>query len=153
EPQPPRRFFEKLIPWLGKFHPASVHFPIALLTAAAAAELLRKVTGKPAYDTASRYCVWFGTLTAVPTGVLGWFRGCFCLSDASWVMMTHRWLGTSTVACAGLVLVLSEVSRRPDRRRTRTWFRVALVAVAVLVLVTGFFGGAVVFGPGHYTWP
>jgi hypothetical protein len=65
--------------------------------------------------------------------------------------MTHRWLGTSTVACAGLVLVLTEVSRRPDRRRTRMWFRVTLLIVAALVLVTGFFGGAVVSGLDHYT--
>jgi hypothetical protein len=61
-------------------------------------------------------------------------------------LLTHRWLGTFTVACAGLVLVLSERSRQPDRRRTRVWFRGT-------PLVTGFFGGAVVFGLDHYTWP
>src|SRR5439155_19685227 len=110
------------------------HFPIALLTAAAVAELLRMATSNPAFDAISRYCVWFGTLTAVVAGVLGWFLGGFRLTDASWVLMTHRWLGTSTVASAGLVLVLSEVSRRPDRRRTRLWFRVTLLVAAVLVL-------------------
>jgi hypothetical protein len=67
--------------------------------------------------------------------------------------MTHRWVGTSTVAVAGLVLVLGEGSRRPGRRRTRMMFRVALFVVAALVGVTGFFGGAVVFGLDHYTWP
>ena len=110
-------------------------------------------TGQPAFDAISRYCVWFGTLTAVVAGVLGWFMGRFRLTDASWVMMTHRWLGTSTVVCAGLVLVLGEVSRRPDRRRTRMCFRIALLVVAALVSVTGFFGGAVVFGLDHYRWP
>ena len=68
-------------------------------------------------------------------------------------MTTHRWLGTATAACAGLVLVLRERSRRPDRRRTRMWFRVMLLAMAALALVTGFFGGAAVFGLGHYAWP
>ncbi len=67
--------------------------------------------------------------------------------------MTHRWLGTSTVAGAGLVLVLSEVSRHPHRPRTRLCFRVVLFLVAAVVLATGFFGGAVVFGLDHYTWP
>jgi uncharacterized membrane protein len=151
--KPPRGRSEIMIRWLGEFHPPAVHFPIALLTAAAVAELLRMATGKPAFDPISRYCVWFGTLTAVVAGVLGWFLGGFRLADASWVMMTHRWLGTSTVACAGLVLVLSELSRRPDRRRTRRCFRGALLVVAGLVLVTGFFGGAVVFGLDHYAWP
>ena len=153
EAKPARGLFAKLIRWLGKFHPPAVHFPIALLTAAAVAEFLRVATGKPAFDAITRYCIWFGTLTAVGAGTLGWFLAGFRLTDSSWVMMTHRWLGTSTVASAGLVLVLSELSRRPDRRRTRMSFRVALLVVAVLVSATGFFGGAVVFGLKHYTWP
>jgi uncharacterized membrane protein len=151
--EPPGGFPEKLLGWLGKFHPPAVHFPIALLAAAAVAELLRLLTGKPAFEAGSRYCVWAGSLTAVVTGALGWFRGGFRLSDASWVLMTHRWLGTATVACAGLVLLLSEVSRRPDRRRASGWFRLTLLVVAGLVLLTGFFGGAVVYGLDHYTWP
>jgi mono/diheme cytochrome c family protein/uncharacterized membrane protein len=153
EAESPTGFLEKLIRWLGKFHAPTVHFPIALLMAAAVAELLRMATGKPAFDASSRYCVWFGTLTAVVAGILGWFMGGFRLADASWELMTHRWLGTFTVLCAGLVLVLSEVSRRPDRRRTRMCFRVALLVAAGLVSVTGFFGGAVVFGLDHYNWP
>jgi mono/diheme cytochrome c family protein len=40
EVQPPTTFLGKLIRWLGGFHPPAVHFPIALLTAAVAAELL-----------------------------------------------------------------------------------------------------------------
>jgi uncharacterized membrane protein len=130
-----------------------VHFPIALLTAAAVAELLGIATGRPAFGAITRYCVWFGTLTALAAGTLGWFLGGFHLTDASWVLTTHRWLGTSTVLCAGSVLLLCEASRSPDRRRTRTCFRAWLFAVAALVSVTGFFGGAVVFGLKHYTWP
>jgi mono/diheme cytochrome c family protein/uncharacterized membrane protein len=151
--EPPKTFLAKLIRWLGKFHPPAVNFPIALLIAAAAAELLGIATGKPAFDAITRYCVWFGALTAVGAGTLGWFLGGFRLTDASWVLMTHRWLGTSTVVCAGLVLVLSEASRRSERRGTRICFRAALFAIAALVSVTGFFGGAVVFGLDHYSWP
>ena len=58
-----------------------------------------------------RYCIWFGALTAVIAGALGWCAGTFRLTNPSCVLMTHRWLGTSTVACAGLVLLLSEASR------------------------------------------
>jgi len=153
EARPSRGFFEKLIRWLGKFHPPLVHFPIALLTAAAVAELLRLATGKPAFDAISRFCIWFGALTAVAAGILGWFLVGFRFTDASWVMMMHRWIGTFTVACAGLVLVLSEMSRPPARHRTQVWFRVTLFVAAALVSVTGFFGGAVAFGLNHYAWP
>ena len=124
----------------GRSTPRPFTSPIALLTAAAVAKLLRMATGKPAFDAISRDCIWFGTLTAVIAGALR--RGSFRLTDASWVLMTHRWLGTSTVACAGLVLLLSEASRSPNRRGTRMSFRVALLVVAVLVSATGFFGGA-----------
>src|SRR5262249_818471 len=40
EDKRPQAFIGKLIPWLGRFHPAAVHFPVALLTAAALPELL-----------------------------------------------------------------------------------------------------------------
>jgi uncharacterized membrane protein len=155
ESEPPSSFLGKLTRWLGGFHSPTVHFPIALLTVAAVAELLRMVTGrrKRALNAVSRYCVGIGAITAVVAGMLGW---CLCgsqLTDASWIKTTHRWLGTSTVACVVLVLVLSERSRHPDRQRSRIWFQVALFIAAALVSVTGFFGGALVFGLKHYDWP
>jgi mono/diheme cytochrome c family protein/uncharacterized membrane protein len=153
EPTTAQGFFASLIRWLGNFHAAVVHFPIGLLTAAATAELLRLVTARPDFDAVVRYCIWFGALAAVAAGTLGWFLAGFRLTDASWELTTHRWLGTTTVTCAVLVLVLEEVSRRCDRRWALLWARGTLLAVATLVLATGFFGGAVAFGFDHYDWP
>lgn len=150
---PPGPFLEKFIHWLGKLHPPSVHFPIALITAAAVAEVLRLLTRNPTFGDISRFCICFGTLTAVAAGALGWFLGGFRLTDPSWVMMTHRWLGTSTVACCGLLFLLSELSRPPHRHRTRFCFRATLVLAVILVSATGFLGGAVVYGLDHYKWP
>jgi mono/diheme cytochrome c family protein/uncharacterized membrane protein len=150
--QPANGFFQKLISWLGKFHPATVHFPVALLTAAAVAELLRLVTRRPAFDAITRYCLWFGTLAAMAAAVLGWFLGGFQVIDASWLLTAHRWLGTSTTFTAVLLLGLSEGSRAPERWRTRICFRSALLIMTGLVLATGFFGGAVVYGLDHYNW-
>ncbi len=65
------------------------------------------------------------------------------MTDTPRVLMLHRWLGTATVACAGSVLAPREVSPPPQRSRTRAWFRVSPLVVAVPVLVTGFFGAAV----------
>jgi mono/diheme cytochrome c family protein/uncharacterized membrane protein len=148
----PRAFFTKLIAWLGTFHPPAVHFPIALLTAAAVAELLRLTTGQTAFDTVSRFLVWFGGVTAIIAGVLGWSLGGFRLTDPSRLLMTHRWLGTTTAACAGALLLQSEVSRRSERHRARVWFRVLLFIEAVLVSVTGFLGGGLVFGLDYHDW-
>jgi len=46
-------------------------------------------------------------------------------------------------------LVLSELSRRRQNRALRFWFRVFLSVVALLLLVTGYFGGAITYGLGQ----
>jgi hypothetical protein len=81
--------------------------------------------------------------------VLGWFY----VRDASWILIAHRWLGMSTVTCSGLLLTLTAMRRRPERRLAQICFAVMLLLVAVLVLATGFFGGALVFGLDHYKLP
>ena len=105
------------------------------------------------FDAANRYCLWFGALAAVLTGALGWFLGGFRAVDPSWIMTTHRWLGTSTDVLAVVTLLVGEASRRPGRQRARRWFGVLLVVVALMVLAAGFFGGALVYGIRHYDWP
>jgi plastocyanin/uncharacterized membrane protein len=149
----PRGVPGEILRWLGKFHPAAANFPIALLVAAAMAEILLVATGRPTFDAASRFCLWFGASAAVLTGTLGWFMGGFHTADSSWILMTHRWLGTATDVVAVLALVVGEASRRPGRQTTRRWFRVLLIIVALMVLGAGFFGGALLYGIKHYEWP
>jgi uncharacterized membrane protein len=122
----------EIIRWLGKFHPASANFPIALLVAAAIAEVLFAATRRPAFDAASRFCLWFGALAAVLTDTLGWFMGGFRTADQSWIMTIDRWLGTSTDVLAMVALLLGEASRRPGRQRARRWFGVLPVIAASL---------------------
>jgi uncharacterized membrane protein len=148
-----RGFAGNLLAWLGRFQAAAVHFPIALLLAAALAELLRIVTGKSSFDDVSSYCIWLATAMAIVAALLGWLRGGFRFTDPSWIMSTHRWLGTCSVACAGFLVLLYQQSRVTSRCRARTGFRITLLLTSVLVLLTGFFGGAVVFGLDHYAWP
>jgi mono/diheme cytochrome c family protein/uncharacterized membrane protein len=153
EDQPPEQsFFRQMIGWLGRFHPSMVHFPIALLLAAAVSEVLLIGTGRTQFDSVSRVCVWFGAVTAVPAATLGWFLGGAQLTDPSWILTVHRWLGTSTAACGVVLVCLSEVSRRRGRP-ARGMFRLALLVSAGLVLGTGFFGGAIIHGLRYYAWP
>lgn len=151
-PLPPEEFGRKLIRWLGKFHPPAANFPVALLVAAAVAELLWMVRRNPLFDNASRFCLWFGALAAVVTGTLGWFMGGFRVADPDWTMTVHRWLGTATDLCALVTLALSEIGRRTGNTAVRTAFRVLLFTVALMVLATGFFGGAQIYGLHHYDW-
>ena len=145
--------FMAFVDWLGKFHPPMTNYPIALLTAAALAYLILLATRRPAFDAAFRYCLWFGTLTAVAAVVLGWFFANLKV-HRDWLLETHRVLGTFTGLVAVAALVLMELSRRqPENRRLRTFGVTAVFAAAALVLATGFFGGAMAYGLDHYAWP
>lgn len=144
-------FFSRLIGWLGNFHPPAVNFPIAMISGAALAELLLKVTGRVFYANAVRFCLWVGALGALGAAILGWFFGGFNLVDKSWILTTHRWLGTSTAVWAIMTLVIGERAfRHPDASRTA--FRACLFVGAGLVSATGFFGGAMIYGISHYAW-
>jgi len=152
EDEAEREGVPRLLAWLGKFHPAAVNFPIALLIAAAAAEALLMNTRRAFFANAGRFCLWVGALGAVFAGTLGWFFGGFDVGDDSTLLAVHRWLGTTTSLWAILALVVGERAyRRADGKRRRA-YRVVLFIAAGLVGVTGFLGGAMVYGIGHYAW-
>ena len=143
----------KLVSWLGKFHPPATHLPIGLLIGAAIAEGLLILTRRDLFRHASAFCVGLAVLGAVTAATLGWFNGGFVLVDDDWVQLTHRWLGTGTALltlAAGAMLL--RVSRPTAEPVSRTAFRVVLFVTAGLVGVTGFFGGALVYGLNHYAW-
>jgi len=141
----------KLIAWIGRFHPAVVNFPIAMLTGAALAECLLIATGRAYFAGAGRFCLWVGALGAVAGALLGWCFGGFHVVDEQWILTTHRWLGTATAASSVVAVVVGErAARRPDASRKP--HRFALFACAAMVAITGFFGGSLVYGLDHYAW-
>jgi len=146
-------FFANLIRWLGNFHPLTVHFPIALLFVAALAEVLWAVLEKSGFRFAARFCLWLGALGAVTSATLGWFLAGFQLTDPTWIRTTHRWLGTSLAVWGILTLVLSEANERRNSVPLERTFWATLFLGVALVGTTGFFGGAMVYGLGHYRWP
>lgn len=144
----------RLIAWLGNFHPPSTDFPVALLISAFIAELLLMLTGRPLFESAARFCVWMGSLGAAGAVSLGWFFAGFRLTDPDWIMTLHRWLGTAAGALAVVLLVLSIAAHRREGRGKKwlSWYRVALFAAALAVAANGFFGGAMIYGLDHYAW-
>lgn len=136
--------------WIGHFHPAATAFPIAMLLSAALAELLRMIRGTAWLDGASRWCVIVGAVGAVIAAPLGW---AFALGhDSTRLLETHRWLGTALAIVAVAVLLLSEAAHRPANGKWRGIFRAVLFLAAPLAGITGFFGGAMVYGIHEYDW-
>src|SRR3954470_8479594 len=138
---PPASGWGHFVWWVGHFHPAMTVFPIGLVLAAAVAEVFRKITGAVWLDGAARFCVIVAGVGAAITAPLGWAfaagRG------GSWVLETHRWLGTVGAVVSIVLLVLSErrFRHRDANSSPTTAFRATLFVAAPLVMATGFFGG------------
>jgi uncharacterized membrane protein/mono/diheme cytochrome c family protein len=148
---PPQRFIVRLVKWMGRFHPVAVHFPIGLLLAAFLAEILGILSGRSWFFGAARYCIAVGALGALAAASLGWATAGWPDADTS-LLAAHRSLGTATAIWAVLVFALSEWSHRAETRQRVRLRRFVLFVGAVLVAITGHFGGMVVYGSRYFKW-
>ena len=152
EPKARMTAWKRALRWVGRFHPVSTHFPVALMLVAVLAEGLAWRTGRASWHQTVRFLVVLAALSALATAGLGWVNASFTsyVGQSAAILGWHRWLGTGTAAwaagCAALALLDGEGAQ--DRQR----FRVALLAGAVLVSVTGFLGSALIYGLDHYAW-
>lgn len=138
---------DKLIDWFGGYHPPAAYVPVAFLAGAGIMQMLWLIRRTPLYESAARFSLWIGTLGAAPVALLGWCLAGFGWTDPSWVLTTHRWLGSSVAAAALIVLVLAERSRRdPGKRSIRIAFTIGLVLLIALILAQVFLGRAMVYG-------
>lgn len=144
--------FGRLLVWLGKFHPAIVHFPIALLIAAALAELLSLRFNPAFFSNAARFSLWVGALGAAGAALIGWLYGGFRLTDEEAVLTVHRWNGTAIAVLALAALWLGERRARPPLFRSGL-YRGALILTTSLVTLNGYLGGLMVYGPEQHQWP
>jgi hypothetical protein len=139
----------RLGPWLGRFHVLVVHFPIALLLAAAAAESW-SVWGRIHVPLpAVHFCVLSGAAGAVAAAALGWLHasGGYGAGSPSGLAL-HRWIGTTGAVWAVGVALLS---LRDARHGVRSQgFRIVLLVGAVLVGLAGHLGGTLVHGEDFF---
>src|SRR5947209_6323206 len=138
--------------WLGKFHVLAVHFPIGLITAAAAAESWRMLRRNPGGSAVVRFCVSFGAVGAVGAALLGWVHAPFSGQEtsAATILSLHRWIGVAAAAGAVVAAALSELDH--VRQRRSALFRAALFGTALFVGAAGHLGGALVYGDDFLHW-
>jgi uncharacterized membrane protein len=133
--------------FVSKFHPLLVHFPIALVLAAAAAELVVIATARKAWRTVAVANIRAGAAMAIVTAMTGWLFASSPLVDATMSLEWHRWLG---VAGAGGAIGAALLSSRlhVSSRRSAFVYRFMLFVAAILVAVTAHLGGTLVWGAG-----
>lgn len=129
--------------FLGRLHPIAAHFPVALLLMAALAELLVALRPALGLEVTVRFLVAGGAIGAMVAAVLGWFAGGWRLGDRSETLGIHRWNGT---AIAGVALVAAWLAFRSG---SRTTLRILLAVLAAALVIQGYLGGEMVFGPNH----
>lgn len=142
---------------IGYFHPAVVHFPIALITVAAASVLLSYFLGQR-FASFGYACLVIGALFAIVSAVMGWsfaeIRG-----FASWDTMLaadatekqsneffHRWLGSATAIIGLIVCYLGSRAKQSDGSRPGHAWRIGTILLALLVGAVGHQGGELVYG-------
>jgi uncharacterized membrane protein len=146
--------WKRAIRWIGRFHPVSTHFPVALMYVAVLAEAFAWWTRRESWLQTVRFLVVLGALGAMATASLGWINASFTsyVGSSVAILKWHRWLGTLTaiwtVVCAVLVVIAECREGSAERQR----FRGALLIGAALVGVTGFLGSALIYGLDHYSW-
>ena len=132
--------------FLGRLHPAAVHFPIALFLVAALAELMLFFNPAAGIGASVRFLTWAGAAGGVVAAALGWFAGGFRLSDRSEILGLHRWTGTG-IALTGIAVAF--LSGAAVGTRKRAVFRIFLAAIAVAILFQGYWGAEMSLGPDH----
>jgi uncharacterized membrane protein len=130
---------------LGPFHLVVVHFPIALLIAAATAEFGCALRGSNIPTPTVRFCVLFGAASAVVAASLGWIHAANGHgAGSSEILRLHRWIGTTAALWAVGTALFSEWEERRGARSQ--WFRAWLYLGAIVVAIEGHLGGLLVHG-------
>jgi uncharacterized membrane protein len=133
-----------LTDFLGRLHPALVHFPIALFLAAGLAELILFARPTSGLEPTVRFLVYTGAAGGILAVVLGWLAGGIRMSDRSETLGMHRWTGTG-IALAGVALAI--VIYRGQS--SRILIRLILAGLAAALLFQSYWGAEMSLGPNH----
>lgn len=140
KPLPAPGFLRRTMHRMGRLHPVSVHFPIALLLTAVLAEGIAWWLRRDQWMLLVRFLVVLGALSSVPAALFGWFADFPAAADR--LYRFHLVFGTMAAAwslvCATLVCMAECEEGSVARRR----FRGALLLGAFLIAVACFLGHA-----------
>lgn len=142
---------------LGYFHPAVVHFPIALFAVAGFCAFFSYFIGKRC-ESMAFHLLWIGVLSSCASVLMGW--GFADLQGyPSWnkalpdnashdqtTFFGHRWLGTSVVPVSFIIFVLSILALRRESKGMRHAWLIGTMMLALLVGIVGHQGGELKYG-------
>jgi uncharacterized membrane protein len=134
---------------IGTLHPLLVHFPIALILAAAGAEIIAIHTGRPAWRIIAVANVRAGAAASAATVVAGWALASAPSIESGRLLTWHTWTGVAAAAGAIGAALTSTWSGVPSGRSVYV-YRTALFGAAALVAIAGHLGGTLVWGADFF---
>lgn len=149
EMERPTTFWGRLVRWLGAWHPAVVHFPVALLLTVAFLELAAAVRRKPIYNASNKILLAVGTLSAFVAAPLGWISAGLPAPDDEFALTVHRWLGTALPFLFLALWALKKPAEEAAVRKSPPFYEALLAAVVLAIVAQAFFGAEVTHGAEH----
>lgn len=130
---------------LQELHPSLVHFPIALLPTALAADTLGRITGSEALMETGRRLMPIAAASAAVAGVAGLIsqEASHVGEDAHPYLITHRNLNLGLI---GVVALLAR--KRARRKRPSLGYLVAGLGGLATMTYTAYLGGHMVYAHG-----
>ena len=145
----PTTFLGRLIAWLGAWHPALIHFPIALTLVVAFLELAGAIRKNPVYTAANKILLALAALGAFVAAPAGWMDAGWPTAQDELVLTLHRWTGT----LIPFLLVALWYFKRPAEvaatRPSSRGYEILLGLAVVIILVQAYMGGEITHGAGH----
>ena len=139
----------------GFFHPATVHFPIALLLVGGVFVALGFKW--PAVGTqVPLACLWIGSITAIAATAMGWSfavekgYGSWTKVDTDAEIFWHRWSAVIVTAIAVVSAIVALVAVLRKRPGLNPVWKTGLVIVSLLIGLVGHQGGELTYGKDFF---
>ena len=145
----PKTFEGRLIMWLGMWHPAVIHFPIALILTVALLEAAATLRRQPLFAASNKLLLGIAAMGAFIAAPLGWASAGLPAPDDESALTIHRWLGSSLPFLILALWWLKRPAEQAARRLSARGYEFTLALTVLLILVQAYFGAEVTHGSGH----
>ncbi|TWU45041.1 Planctomycete cytochrome C [Novipirellula aureliae] len=151
----PKSFLGRVWSFQGYLHPATVHFPIALLLVGA----LFVVLGIkwPAVGTQiPTMCLILGGASAIVATLMGWSfaseqgYGGWSKIDFDSELFWHRWSGVAVASGSAILMIVAAIGFWKDSGKLMGAWKLGLVVLAAMVGFVGHQGGELNYGKDFY---
>lgn len=150
-----RSLLARLWVFQGYFHPAVVHFPIALLLVGG---LFVVISWRYPHvgNQVAIVCLALGTVSALVASAMGWAfaaqrgYGSWSRVDVESEIFWHRWSALFVTSLAVLLSAIAIAAYKKSHSRLHVIWKVGLLGLAAMIGLVGHQGGELTYGKSHY---